>query len=156
MPTDDAHAYLAALKEPDLAKPSCRKSVETYRLIIHEFHLATSVSMFRLDVDDSDHAIMTVKRTDTALMGRSVKLIYEKSRVLTAQELADFRRKFAASGFWTLAESPTDMSCTPNGAELIEVAVGGRYHQIVRYCGIEHGPKDWLDYVDTLYTSIDK
>jgi hypothetical protein len=153
-PQPVAEDYLAYVKEEPLQPHACESGREVYRFVGYTFHLGTEVDMLRIDVSTDGHAMLTVRRTDYAIAG-TPSLIFDKSRALTDAEVAEFRKAFDASGFWSMPTEPEPTpSCVPNGVSVLEVIRDRRYHKRDRYCGGEAGTQPVFDIANKLSNSL--
>ena len=149
--------HLKALHEIELDAAVCEPGRETYRATMVEFHHSQQFSSVRIDVWRDGRAAVTVKETESTFMPRRdpKRLLIDRARMLTMDELGRFRRTFDASPFWTMEVWPRDLSCVPGGMVIIEAVRDGRYREVGRYCGFEEPPMiELLDLISGLHRSL--
>lgn len=149
--------HLKALHEIELYAVVCEPGRETYRATMVEFHHSQRYSSVRIDVWRDGRAAVTVKETESTFIPRRDprRLLVDRARMLTENELATFKAKFDASSFWTMEVWPRDMPCTPGSMIIIEAVRDGRYREVGRFCGFEE-PRmvELLDLINGLYHSL--
>jgi hypothetical protein len=149
--------HLAALHEIELERVVCEPGRETYRATLVEFHHSQQFSAVRIEVWRNGRAAVTVKETESTFMPRREprRLLIDRARMLTADELASFKTKFDASPFWTMEVWPRDMPCTPGGMVIVEAVRDGRYREVGRFCGFEEPAMvELLGVINGLYHSL--
>lgn len=149
-PASSGQDYLAYVHEQPLRPLVCEKGREVYRFISYTYHLGVQLNSFRLEVGADGHATITLRRTDFVLKG-TPPLIFDRTRMLTDDELAEFRKVFDASNYWSLpSERDFDPNCVPNGMSLVEVVRDGRYHDRARTCSGDPSMDPVFDLVNKL------
>jgi hypothetical protein len=148
--------YLDWLQEIDLRHVVCEEGRETYRAVLYEFHMSASAKLFRLEVWRDGSAAITVRATDLVMADKTPRLVFERTRLLTKDELASFREKFAASGFWALPRPKFSADCIPNGESVVEVVASGRYaeREVTPCDKTTPAMNDWFDEITRLDRSL--
>jgi len=126
---------LKAMGEPSLFESSKNPAIESYRFLwLRSFHHPVVV---RVDLQTDGSATLITKLGSGAGGYPPGKLIANRSRLLTKEELQTLIAHINASGFWQRPSYERNKAGTDGAEWVVEAAVRGKYHLVS-----EWSPKD--------------